>query len=411
MKLLKKLTIKDLISAVANDLKKIEEIYKMLEDNKNIFNNIINQLDELKISLELFLKLFSFHMKEDKDKFLEFCNEYKFNLKEEVLEILKTDIYIENDTRIPIKGKCLIGDKIYIYEILLNDYEVILKENDDALQKDNIISKKEILKKIFGDYESIVLSEDKGKIFISVDIFEELRNGGYYLSNNSYDEKTRVFLLINDSKKKNNKHKLLILEDDKRITLNEDFYNLGNVFVLKNEGKNYSTILNSYGITVKVENSSPKGIKVIPSEINIEGFIIIKAIIKTSMSNKENKFYKDNRYILFYKNLIIPMPCFKNTGNEESKKQVNVEEIIIEKIDLNFIKVKIIVEIREFEAKDSNDEDSKAKSSKLKKIRKEKKCMDEIYYFDDYRNKGKKITLKMSKFRERKFYQYENFKN
>lgn len=37
--------------------------------------------------------------------------------------------------------------------------------------------------------------------------------------------------------------------------------------------------------------------------------------------------------------------------------------------------------------------------------------MDEIYYFDDYRNKGKKITLKMSKFEERKFYQYENLKN
>ena len=93
LKLLKKLTIKDLILAVANDLKKIEEIYKMLEDNKKIFNNIINQLDELKISLDLFLKIFLFYMKEDKDKFLEFCNEYKFNLKEEVLEILKTSIY------------------------------------------------------------------------------------------------------------------------------------------------------------------------------------------------------------------------------------------------------------------------------------------------------------------------------
>jgi hypothetical protein len=162
---------------------------------------------------------------------------------------------------------------------------------------------------------------------------------------------------------------------------------------------------------VEVENSSPKGIKVIPCKLNIEGLTIIKAVIKTPISNKENKFYSDNRYILFYKNLVIPMPCFKNTRNQKSKKQVNVEEIIIEKIDLNFIKAKIIVEIQEFKAKDSKNEDSKDKDSKLKKIRKEKKCMDEIYYFDDYRNKGKKITLKMSKFEERKFYQYENLKN
>lgn len=93
MKLLKELTIKDLTSAVAKDPKKIEEIYKMLENNKDIFNNIINQLEELKISLELFLKKFLFYMKEDKNKSFEFSNEYKFSLKEEVLEILKTDIY------------------------------------------------------------------------------------------------------------------------------------------------------------------------------------------------------------------------------------------------------------------------------------------------------------------------------
>ena len=411
LKLLKELTIKDLTSAVAKDPKKIEEIYKMLENNKDIFNNIINQLEELKISLELFLKKFLFYMKEDKNKSFEFSNEYKFSLKEEVLEILKTDIYIENTFRIPIKGDCSIENKKYTYEILVDKYEVVLKEKDDVLKKEKIISRIKMLENIFYDYNSIILSENKGKIFIRSDIFEELKNEEYYLNNNSYDENTRVFLLINDSKKKNKKHKLLILEDDRKITLNEDFYNLGSIFVLKNGGKNYSTILNSYGMIVEVENSSPKGIKVIPCKLNIEGLTIIKAVIKTPISNKENKFYSDNRYILFYKNLVIPMPCFKNTRNQKSKKQVNVEEIIIEKIDLNFIKAKIIVEIQEFKAKDSKNEDSKDKDSKLKKIRKEKKCMDEIYYFDDYRNKGKKITLKMSKFEERKFYQYENLKN
>lgn len=411
LKLLKELTIKDLTSAVAKDPKKIEEIYKMLENNKDIFNNIINQLEELKISLELFLKKFLFYMKEDKNKSFEFSNEYKFSLKEEVLEILKTDIYIENTFRIPIKGDCSIENKKYTYEILVDKYEVVLKEKDDVLKKEKIISRIKMLENIFCDYNSIILSENKGKIFIRSDIFEELKNEEYYLNNNSYDENTRVFLLINDSKKKNKKHKLLILEDDRKITLNEDFYNLGSIFVLKNGGKNYSTILNSYGMIVEVENSSPKGIKVIPCKLNIEGLTIIKAVIKTPISNKENKFYSDNRYILFYKNLVIPMPYFKNTRNQKSKKQVNVEEIIIEKIDLNFIKAKIIVEIQEFKAKDSKNEDSKDKDSKLKKIRKEKKCMDEIYYFDDYRNKGKKITLKMSKFEERKFYQYENLKN
>lgn len=294
---------------------------------------------------------------------------------------------------------------------MVDKYEVVLKEKDDVLKKEKIISRIKMLENIFCDYNSIILSENKGKIFIRSDIFEELKNEEYYLNNNSYDENTRVFLLINDSKKKNKKHKLLILEDDRKITLNEDFYNLGSIFVLKNGGKNYSTILNSYGMIVEVENSSPKGIKVIPCKLNIEGLTIIKAVIKTPISNKENKFYSDNRYILFYKNLVIPMPYFKNTRNQKSKKQVNVEEIIIEKIDLNFIKAKIIVEIQEFKAKDSKNEDSKDKDSKLKKIRKEKKCMDEIYYFDDYRNKGKKITLKMSKFEERKFYQYENLKN
>lgn len=135
MKLLKELTIKDLTSAVAKDPKKIEEIYKMLENNKDIFNNIINQLEELKISLELFLKKFLFYIKEDKNKSFEFSNEYKFSLKEEVLEILKTDIYIENTFRISIKGDCSIENKKYTYEILVDKYEVVLKEKDDVLKK------------------------------------------------------------------------------------------------------------------------------------------------------------------------------------------------------------------------------------------------------------------------------------
>lgn len=202
MKLLKELTIKDLTSAVAKDPKKIEEIYKMLENNKDIFNNIINQLEELKISLELFLKKFLFYMKEDKNKSFEFSNEYKFSLKEEVLEILKTDIYIENTFRIPIKGDCSIENKKYTYEILVDKYEVVLKEKDDVLKKEKIISRIKMLENIFYDYNSIILSENKGKIFIRSDIFEELKNEEYYLNNNSYDENTRVFLLINDSKKK-----------------------------------------------------------------------------------------------------------------------------------------------------------------------------------------------------------------
>ena len=203
LKLLKELTIKDLTSAVAKDPKKIEEIYKMLENNKDIFNNIINQLEELKISLELFLKKFLFYMKEDKNKSFEFSNEYKFSLKEEVLEILKTDIYIENTFRIPIKGDCSIENKKYTYEILVDKYEVVLKEKDDVLKKEKIISRIKMLENIFCDYNSIILSENKGKIFIRSDIFEELKNEEYYLNNNLYDENTRVFLLINDSKKKN----------------------------------------------------------------------------------------------------------------------------------------------------------------------------------------------------------------
>lgn len=402
IKALKDLTVGDLIRALDN-INKIEKILKELKEKKNISEDIEKQLEEIKISLELFWQLFlrEVYPKKGEEIFLNFFAKYSLNIKEEILEILKTDIYIDTGFRIPIKGECSTDDKKYVYEISLNNYEVILKEKVDISKNKELLSQKTILEKIFSKYDKGRFYEDEGKFFIDVSIFDkELKNGKYYLGNTSYDEDTKVFLLVNNSKKKNTKHKLLILEDNGKVSLKEDFYNLGDIFVFKNQRKNSSIILNSYGTTVEIENVSPKGIKVIPNDKNIEGLTIVKLYVKTPMSIEENKFFKDDRYIFFYKNAIASTPYFKSNGNKKSKKKVNVKKVIIETINSNFIKVKIIVKIQEFEIN----------HSKIEKIREEIKCGDRIYYLEDYITNDRKIALKKTKFEKVKFYKYEKVK-
>lgn len=400
LKALKDLTVEDLLQALDNINKKEKILKELKEKEKKIISkDIEKQLEEIKVSLESFWQLFFVQVYPK--NFEEFWDKYRLNIKEEILEVLKTDIYIDTGFRIPIKDECSIDNKKYTYEISLNNYEVILEEKVDTSKNKELLSKTTILEKIFSKYDKISFYEAKDKIFIEVSAFDkELKNGEYYLDNDSYDEDTKVFLLVNSSKKKNTKHKLLILEDNGKILLKEDFYNLGDIFVFKNQRKNSSIILNSYGTTVEIENVSPKGIKVIPNDKNIEGLTIVKLYVKTPMSIEENKFFKDDRYIFFYKNAIASTPYFKSNGNKKSKKKVNVKKVIIETINSNFIKVKIIVKIQEFEIN----------HSKIEKIREEIKCGDRIYYLEDYITNDRKIALKKTKFEKVKFYKYEKVK-
>lgn len=378
IKLLKNLTLGDLFFALDNN-EDIEEIIKIVKNKREFLKEIEKEMLEINISIEYFFQLLFFYIVKRNDHILKLYEKYILNVKKEIVEILKNDIYIDENMRISLKGECLFFEEKYSYEISLDNYKVILK-------KYNVVSKN---KKENNTMELFYKKRDK--YFIRGDIVNnDLENKQYYLNSETYNKEMKVFPLINGYKKQ----KLLVDNENEKYKIIDNFYNLGNIFVIGN--KNYIKLLDRYGTEIRIKYASPKSVTLVPSDI--EGLSILKIGLSILNKNSEKKDeIKDKRFILFYNKAIIPLPYYKNVGNKKFKKRVYFLNINIQKVDSLFLKIESVIKVQSF----------KYKTQKIKRSKNEILVKSEMYFLEDYQNLGKKIILKMSKFNRREFYKKE----
>lgn len=378
IKLLRNLTLGDLFFALENN-EDIEKIIKIVKNKREFLKEIEKELLEINISIEYFFQLFFFYKVKRNECILKLYEKYIINVKKEIVEILKNDIYIDENMRIPLKGECLFFEEKYSYEISLDNYKVILK-------KYNIVSKN---KKENNTMELFYKKRDK--YFIRGDVINnDLENKQYYLNSETYNKEMKVFPLINGYRKQ----KLLVDNENEKYKIIDNFYNLGNIFVIGN--KNYIKLLDRYGTEIRIKYASPKSVTLVPSDI--EGLSILKIGLSILNKNSEKKDeIKDKRFILFYNKAIIPLPYYKNVGNKKFKKRVYFLNINIQKVDSLFLKIESVIKVQSF----------KYKTQKIKRAKNEILIKSEMYFLEDYQNLGKKIILKMSKFNRREFYKKE----
>ena len=355
----------------------ISQIKKLLKNTKKIeilFRNFQHFMQQNDISNQDILELLRVKIKiiPFSDNISKIYFKIYSTYVNNILNILKEKIYLDENTYIETQGICKVRKNGYYeemdYIIDIENNKVILKKATDELKFD---CRKTILKRFF--------EKKKGKIYSKS---EELK--GYYIKNYELNDCIKVVPLINAYKKQ----KLFILKSQNKVCLEDNFYNLGDIFILKEKKNGYTIVYDSYGSSIKIKDIEPKSLKLgdIKNEQERNSFIVLEGYFKFNRKinfvNGSKKIRFRNKLImLFYGDSIIPVRFYYATRNAKIQRIILLKDAVIQKISSNVINILIEVQVEEYS--------SERKYKKSKILRK-----TVLYYTKDYKYRGKELIVK-----------------